>query len=460
MVRSELRPRDNRAFDTKAPANQARLDHTRLISYDRGMWSTAQSKMSVMASHFKSETIEGQAKWYHERDQRQWERKLSGMQRTPLKGQGYRRRLLQTFTYHDGAVLDTDEQNTESLVNYFRDVAVERAHSLARLIDKKMLQAFVDPVIYEGDASPKAANYVGPDQTGQNDYAAPTVADEKKHITALGYNQARRDIAFVKKQTADIASSSEGTAVFKPVDLEDVRKIFLKRNLSGTLCMTLTPNLQTLMRKDMDFFNLENAYQSNQATGAAPGQGFTYRGIKFIGIQEDQLNRLEENTGQVGVDRADMGVGDGTDYKVSCRTLDIDDSALLRGRAVTNSTAMGYLNAATGTDGQNKGTLDDGTAGVDAVSSDLQKQRSQLMKGETRHFVTCNTENVVYAWMKGGIGNPLMFARRNQLTARKMAELQEWSFAKLDYAKRSFGALIRDEDYVMMIPIRVKALEV
>lgn len=449
MVKSELRSRSS-SYNPRG--NQTRLDHTRLISYDKGMWSTAQTKMSTMRKYCKSVTIEGTGKWFHERDQRQWERKKPGLQPTPLKNQGYRRRLLQTFVYHDGAVADHDD-TPESLANYFQDVAVERAHSLARLIDQKILQAFLDPVIYEGDASPKSAEYTGGTQS------TPTLTDDKKRVTALGYNQGRRDIFFVKKQSADVSSQQN---VFTPDDLEDIRNIFLKRNLGGKLCITLTPNLQTLMRKDPKFQNLENAYTSASAANAASGMGFDYRGITFVAIQEDALCPLTAAADNDVVNQVDVGrFGSNGTFIVSCRTLDITDGRLLRGRNLTNSDAMGYLKPATdaGTGGKTHGTVTAG-AGVVAVSDDLQTQRTSIFVGETRHLVTTKTEDVVYVWTKSGIGNPLMFARRNMLNMKRMAELQEWSFAKLDYAKRAFGVMLRDEDYVMAVPIAASKIDV
>ena len=450
MVKSSLRARTS--TDT-ARAQQTRLDHTRLISYDKGMWSTAQSKMSVMRGYCKSVAIQGTAKWFHERDQRTWERKQPGIQRTPYKSQGYRRRLLQTFVYHDASIKDHDD-SPESLANYFQDVAVERAHALARLIDQKILQAFNDPVVYEGDASPKSADY-----TGQNNPTPPNVTDDKKRVTALGYNQARRDIFFVARQTADVgsATATSSTNIFKPSDLEDIRKVFLKRNLGSQLCKTLTPNLQTLMRKDTDFVNLENAYTSKSAASAASGQGFVYRGIKFVAIQEDQLCPLTAAANGDVINQVDVGHFDGDKFEISCRTLDENDGRRLRGRAVTNTDAMGLLKPAKGA--ALKGVLGTGSGRV-AVSDDLQTQRSSLFIGERRHAVTTRTEDVAYVWTTSGIGNPLMFARRNVLNMKRMAELQEWSFAKLDYAKRAFGVMLRDEDYVMAIPIAATHVDI
>ena len=437
MVKAELRS----ATTSFAPqANQSRLDHTRMVAYDKSMWTLAQSTMSFMTKYVKTDMIAGQSKWYHERDTRDWEEKRPGVQPTPLKNQGYRRRLLTTKVYHDGAVLDMDD-TVESIANYFRDVNVERAHSLARLIDKKILESFLDELVHEGTAAPRSAS--GDDRyalaTSSTDGTAPTVDDGRRHTTGLGYQKANRDIFFSKAQSADVSTQ---TTIFEGEDLEDVRKVFSKRHLNGQLCITLTPNLRTLLRKDSKFTDAENMYSNSGAANAGFSDGFVYRGVKFIDVKEDQLPGLQNSESGTAPATA------GENFVISCRTLDNDDSRMLRGR---------YIDSA---DKAKLATLVGTVSGETDPSSDVTTQKTKFANGEKRQIVTTKAIDVVYVWCTSPIGNPMIFAKRPQLSMQAVERLQEWSLAKMNYARRSFGALLRDEDYVMAIPIAASNVDV
>ena len=140
-----------------------------------------------------------------------------------------------TKVYHDGAVLDMDD-TVESIANYFRDVNVERAHSLARLIDKKILESFLDELVHEGTAAPRSAS--GDDRyalaTSSTDGTAPTVDDGRRHTTGLGYQKANRDIFFSKAQSADVSTQ---TTIFEGEDLEDVRKVLVSDTLMASFVL-------------------------------------------------------------------------------------------------------------------------------------------------------------------------------------------------------------------------------
>ena len=435
MVKSELRARGNYA----PQSNQARLDHTRMVSYDRAMWSTAQTMVSTMMKYCRFDTITGQSQWYHEEGTREWTRKKPGIQRTPFKEQGFNRRLLETFVYDDAAVMDYDEE-VESVANYFQSVASQRAHSLARLMDKTVFKAFLAPLVYEGAASPKAGETVG-SATG-----TPAINDSLKHVTGLGHNTALRDVFFVQEQAADVSAQTD---IFNGKDgIEGIRTIFRKRHLSGgTLNMTLTPNLQRILRQDPQFIDRENVYSGEKAANAGLNSGFSYRGINFVPVDEDQLFPLVANTDSV--EAPGVGTLTASTIQISCRLLSETDASRLRGRYLTETADQAKLKTGKGA-----------VAGAQAPTEDLQLQKTRMINGEKRHLVTTRTEDVAYVWTTSAIGNPLIFAKRDMLTMRKTAELPEWSFAKADYARQSFGALLRDEDYVMVVPIAASNVDI
>ena len=438
MVRNELR---SQTSTQTTQAKQARLDHTRIQSYTKSMWSTAQSKLSVMMKYFRLDTIVGQFQWYMERDQRTWEEKKPGVQRTPYQDQGYRRRLLTTKEYHDAAVKDISD-DPETIVNYFRDVSKERAHSLARLMDKVMLESFLDVLIHEGDASPKAGDSFA-DAVDSATQSAPAQNDSKVHATGQGMEKAYRDIGFVKAYSADVTTpETDTTAKFEGKDLELIKRVFSKRHLNGTLCMSMTPNLRHILREDDQFNNAENIYANKAAANAGFDSGMNYRGVKLIDVKEDQIPNLAKSA---------VGTYDSTkgELQLGCRTLNQDDSRLLRGRYVATKAEVATL----------KGTVSTGAATL-AQAADLQVQKTKLVVGEKRHLVTVKPENLAYVWVKSDIGNPFIFAKRPTLSVNATDRLQEWSMAKMDYARRSFGALIRDEDYTMVVPFRVEAVDI
>ena len=437
MIRSELR---SRSTSFAPQVNQSRLDHTRMVAYDKSMWTLAQSKMSFMTKYTKMDTIMGQSKWYHERDTRDWEEKAPGVQPTPLRNQGYRRRLLTTKVYHDGAVMDIDD-TVESIANYFRDVNVERAHSLARLIDKKILEGFLDELVHEGTAAPVTDFTGGSAVTPETQRSPqPTAAQmAQRRVTATGYQKAYRDIFFVKAQAADITSQQN---IFAGEDIEDIRKVFSKRHLNGQLCMTLTPNLRTLLRKDSQFVDAENMYANKSAANAGFSDGFSYRGVKFVDVKEDQLPGLQNS--QSGTKAATAGAN----FTISCRTLDNDDSRMLRGRYIDSANRSKLA------------SLKGNVTGETAPSADVVTQKTTFATGEKRHVVVTKAVDVAYVWCTSPIGNPLIFAKRPTLSMQAVERLQEWSLAKMNYARRSFGVLLRDEDYVMAVPVAASNVDV
>ena len=387
-------------------ATNNRLDQTRTISYAKEVWSLAQSKYSKLeAMGCTKVAISGQAQMYRRRHRRTLTRKVAGVVPTPYKAHSWDRRMLFTGSFHDATIIDSDDIS-ESQADLFGDVMVESANALGRLKDQVILDALVADVIVE--LPPLTFTNDELSGSGTIGSAAATQVDAQRRSTTGRIKTQKKDVVFFKHGKS---TDSDFVKMFQAADLDRVLQVFRKRNIDKVNIMcTLTPELELLMRQDLQFQNAENRHNEGLGRIADVGSSFRYKGINFVPINEDALPDL-----------AGSGIDNGVANKLVLSGRDLDarlTSAQAKGRLVDALPA-----AADG----------GGLAGADVQAVEIEY-----------------SEDVVYFWE----GSAIYKAERPELSKQKRDSNIELSYAQQSYMRVNMGAVCMDEDFVMVVPLR------
>ena len=380
---------------------QERLDLTRKQAYAAELWSEAQSresklKMDGCVHKTQSDSIH----WYRTIQKTEFVEKAGGLVPTPFTEGKYGRRALITKSYHDALIVDPDDL-VDSQSDPFADRDDQNKAALGRLCDQVILTGLMDKVLQQ-----KAPL--------QEDFSTTaTQTDAKRHYPVGGLETVTKDICFIpndKKTGNDTAKAN----ILDSVDqLEDIKMVFRKRNIDDELMVTYTPNMQAYLRKDADFKNAESVYSMRDVAAASgAGKGFMYKNLRFVPINEDALADLSTD----GIASAKAGTGDSATYTLRCRAMDNADVS-----------------------GKTGATLPAKASTAGAVVREV----SEVGKGD-----------VIYVWSK----RALYFAQRESLTITDKTDNPNWSHAQQKYYRVNFGAMLMDEDFAMVVPIRGRRL--
>ena len=387
-------------------ATNNRLDQTRTVSYAKEVWSLAQSKYSKLeAMGCKKVSIQGHAQMIRRRHRRTLTPKSAGVVATPYKAHSWDRRLLMTNSFHDATLIDPDDIS-ESQADLFGDVMAESANALGRLTDQVILDAIVAPVIVEKPPLTFTSDELsGSGAIGSTDAAQGDA--QRRSQTGRIETQVKDVVFFVHGESSDSANAK----IFEAADLDLVLQVFRKRNMDTVnLVCTLTPEMELLMRQDVQFQNAENRHNEGLGRISDVGSSFRYKGINFIPINEDALPVLQ---------------GSGVDAGVS-------NKFVLRGRNLKTRL----------TSAQSKGRL---VSALPAAGASTGLGGAEMQDVELAH-----SEDVVFFWD----GQAIYKTERPELSMQKRDENIELSHAQQSYMRVNMGAVCMDEDYVMVVPLR------
>ena len=281
----------------------------------------------------------------------------------------------------------------DTVSNPFMDRKNQNSMALGRLCDQTILEALIDKSLLEGTPLQEDFN------------TAATQTDQQRHYAVGKPTQQFKDVCFIP---ADKSANAANAVLFDANSLEDVKHVFRKRDLSGVeLICAFTPDLQLVLRKDTDFKNAENVYADRAvADMAGSGKGFRYKGIRFIEINEDALPELS-------TDNIASAYNAGTEQAtLKCRVSNNTD---LKGKTAAS------LPASSATAG----------AVVKTVSG-VQKK------------------DMIYIWESKAV----YFAQRGELDLDDMTTRPDYSMAQQLYSRVNIGAMLIDEDEVLVMPLR------
>ena len=388
-----------RATDiTKAAiqGGQERLDQTRKQAYAAELWSKAQSQESKLkADGCVHKSVTDSMTWFTRIEKTEYRVKEGGTQPTPFQEGKYDRRALITQSYDNALLVDRDDL-ADSATNPLMDRRNQNMKALGRLCDQVILRAMMDEALVN-----KAPL--------QEDFSTTaTQTDQKRHYPVGGLTQMKKDVVFIpadKKTGNDAAKARQLSGVDA---LEDVKRIFRKRNIDDMLVCTYTPDLQDFLRRDADFKNNENVYASAElGKVSGEGKGFVYKNIRFIHINEDALPDLSTD----GIAASQQGSGSSATYT-------------LRARAADNTDVEGKVAATL--------PAKSGTAG--AVVRDV----TEVMK-----------HDMVYFWVEKSV----YFAERGDISIDEETTNPSWSHAKQLYSRVNLGAMCIDENFTVLMPL-------
>lgn len=414
-------------------SNTDRADGVKILKYAMKLWSEAQTKVSHVRAHTRTESMDGATdKWFLKTVRREYKPKSFGLSLTQHETQETTRRLLRTTSFTDAFLRDKDD----SVGNEMDPMAIAqdaRVPALARLIDRTALGGIVAKAV---EMTPETT-LTGTDNTPS---AEPMYSVRKKEI---GY--ARLEEAGGTDLLADARIAAGQTTAFEVDDIfeliESIINLFQVRAIHSNICVTLTPALRTKLVKDTTFRNLEDTYMLGYKSGLR-NDGVEYRGLTFVPAHFDVLPKLSTNNIATAGTAAEpiLTVRSFADVEFNEDGTKGQDSAAadsFRGRTILDSISdrAKALNAA----GNTGGTAAQQAAATRGTSG-----------GVRRHDVKVKNQDMIYVWSP----EALIFAERAELRLQRTSELPLYNYADQDWDMVNFGCMLIDEDYAIAIPLK------
>ena len=390
---------------------------TKYMQFAAELWSRAQvqsAKIKMLGSEMVD--LQGDLQSFDRIDKRSFTRKTKSIEATPQVEQTYDRRILFTETLHDAFQVDLDD-----IVNSKHDIISsgerQMEYAAARECDKKVLSAIVNPVfVDEGGKKSKADPSVTPNPSANVLTSFSTDLEKRYQVNCFRLIDS-------KAAQGDLISA---------IALERVLYIFAERDAledsGGRLCATLTPELQRILRTDVNFLNAEQTILPSPNV-SNPWKHFEYRGITFIPTSKSILPDISASSGILGL-TADTQV----------LTLDGTGTNTLLGEAFRE---VKGIPTSTGKAASQVVKVVKGDAADTTTTSTLTGAKSVLVAG---------SGDIAYFWFS----NAIKFASRSDLTFMKRSERHDYSEAKQTYMRINIGSLLIDSDYAIAVVVRGK----
>lgn len=386
-----------------------RGQNIKLVSFAREAWAEAQqkdSKFKVLGT--RSVSMNGENfRLFTRRKKAVYTKREGGPQLTPSDSYGHKaRRALFTESYHTATQADIDEL-TDNQVDLLMDYRQELVYAQGRLCDRIILSSLLHNVNQEVQ------------------FAA---VDRKKQIlTQISLERRAKDNVFCAADVAAADGSSADIGSGFADLLEDINYIFATRDvIDEKPVVTLTPKLQRILRKDMDFKNAENVFSKMKGTVSMPNEVIDYRGFDFIPCSNSILPEAHEATGQVA------------DGYVTARVLSASHVD------VVDYVATGDLQLDPETSGNAAKTRAAQAAlyGTDADGNAI------LTEADYRVIKVAPTD-LAYIWIPSAV----LFSTRMDRSIMTNDILPEQSQAKQVYSRVNFGATLLDDQFSMVLAV-------
>ena len=378
----------------------SRSDKTRIVTYAKEAWAEAQQKESTLSIHTKKVSMDGgNSRFFPKIFKRQYAVKNYGTVKTPDTAQNVSMREIITQEFHDALSIDPGDL-IGTATNILENAKSQMMPAQGRLIDQIILSALVSPA--RETTSQAAANRNSALGAHAN-FIKATVDTETQYKNSL----------WVK------SIASTGVKTFESDDLDNIRYIFSIREIDSSICCTLTPELELILRKDANFINAENRFTA--AIGGDPYRSglmanqrhFMYKGFNFVYTFLDRLPVLSAANIAETATVANLT----TTATAQVRGLDVREKGLDSRTTAQTAGAVGANNA---------GGLRAGTG------------RATLLSKDVIHF--WNPEAVYVA-------------SRDDLIFNREDELPLFSYAKQVYSRVSYGAMVIDDAHVLSLAL-------
>lgn len=409
---------------SQAASGASRKEQLKRISYNNKLWREAQATQSSLIPNVMQADIDGSFEIFDRFKKREVVLKQGGVQATPYKKGRADQIVVSSRSYHDADIQDMDDA-VEGPVDYFAATMTEMSSAMARKADTAILCAF----------------------TLQNRLLKADKQDSTSLITEPNPEPEPfdRDVMFIPDATGTASTLSEVTTnaaatrqtILNSDSLESLRLLFRKRDVMGQICITLTADLAIILRRDSDFKNAENVYKSQTAAGASIGQGFEYKGFKFVDVS-DQVLPTVFSGGKGAVDSIE---DNGETLRVACREIKIGKPRAYYQSQDLEVAASITTNVLTTRVAQHNKAY--------KKREDLADSAADIVEAADYKLIEVTPSDLAYVWVKKAV----LFVQRPKLSMVEESKNVNLSYAKQIYMRRNFGALVKDDDYVCVMPV-------
>lgn len=366
---------------------QSRGATVKKVAYEmEKVFAEAQTMESRVLQHSTEISMDGgNFKLVPRSKKRAYTRRNFGITRTPDSGQTWRApRAIFIQEFHDALQVDVSDL-IDTYASITETAKTEQRKAMARTIDQILLDALITTVEEGSDGA--------------------TNSTTQRITASAGLTTRYRDLVRAKISGKDADATLDD---FEADDLEDINYSFISKNVEDELCVTLTPELARVLRKDSDFKNAENIYSLQSAPDRRAG--FTYKDFRFVPVRPDVLPLLQAGN----LTSTANANGDTLD---TAKILIVKDIADTSARATNWTSTRVTVPASSNTTGYST---------VEAKSKDM-----------------------IYIWSP----NYLLRATRDQLNMFSEDTRLDASLAKQIYSRINLGAVFMDDEFVLAVPL-------